>query len=152
MESTKLQLSEYEQHRANKITFNNARLRKLGLITEVKEKELNDLVWGRHLNIQHKCPSSKRRVPRHEIQGNIVAEYNYLNHKMELSKETYWEVEAIVGYRQICNSDQFLIRWKGCSKIHDSWEPKSNLDGNARKWTTNILSVIVSYFIWEKIT
>jgi len=40
-------LSEYEEARARNIEKNNARLRSLGLISALEEKQSNDLAWGR---------------------------------------------------------------------------------------------------------
>jgi hypothetical protein len=39
--------------------------------------------------------------------------------------EDYWEVEAIVGERKAANgSMEYLVRWKGFSAAHDSFEPR----------------------------
>jgi hypothetical protein len=39
-----------------------------------------------------------------------------------------WEVEQILGARRRCNQLQYLIRWKGFSEAHDSWEPLSHIN------------------------
>jgi transposase InsO family protein len=42
--------------------------------------------------------------------------------------EDYWEVEAIVGERKAANgSMEYLVRWKGFSPAHDSFEPRSHV-------------------------
>ena len=38
-----------------------------------------------------------------------------------------WEVESILKVRRQRNQLQFLIRWKGFSEAHDSWEPAKNV-------------------------
>jgi hypothetical protein len=38
--------------------------------------------------------------------------------------EDYWEVEAIVGERKTdSGSMEYMVRWKGFSDVHDSFEP-----------------------------
>ena len=41
-----------------------------------------------------------------------------------------WEVECVLGTRKQCHQLQYLIRWKGFSKAHDSWEPLTHLNAN----------------------
>ena len=38
-----------------------------------------------------------------------------------------WEVEQILRVRRYQRQVQYLIRWKGFSEAHDSWEPVSNV-------------------------
>ena len=38
-----------------------------------------------------------------------------------------WEVESILKVRRRRNQLQFLIRWKGFSEAHDSWEPAKDV-------------------------
>jgi len=47
VEEPATKLSEYEEARARNIEKNNARLRSLGLISALEEKQSNDLAWGR---------------------------------------------------------------------------------------------------------
>src|SRR6266704_2643582 len=42
--------------------------------------------------------------------------------------EPEWEVERIVNTRRYQNQTQFLIKWKGYSDAHNSWEPEKNLN------------------------
>jgi hypothetical protein len=41
-----------------------------------------------------------------------------------------WEVEQILGARKKHNQLQYLVRWKGFSKAHDSWEPLAHINAN----------------------
>jgi hypothetical protein len=41
-----------------------------------------------------------------------------------------WEVEQIVGARKQCNQLQYLVRWKGFSEAHDSWEPLAHINAD----------------------
>ena len=38
-----------------------------------------------------------------------------------------WEVESILKVRRRRNQLQFLVRWKGFSEAHDSWEPAKDI-------------------------
>ena len=38
-----------------------------------------------------------------------------------------WEVEAILGARRHRKQLQYLVRWKGFSEAHDSWEPLTHI-------------------------
>jgi len=38
-----------------------------------------------------------------------------------------WEVEEILNSRQYRCKTQYLIKWKGYSDAHNSWEPKENV-------------------------
>ena len=38
-----------------------------------------------------------------------------------------WEVESILKVRRRQNQLQYLVRWKGFSEAHDSWEPTKNV-------------------------
>jgi hypothetical protein len=39
-----------------------------------------------------------------------------------------WEVEQVLGARRRRNQLQYLVRWKGFSEAHDSWEPLSHIN------------------------
>ena len=41
-----------------------------------------------------------------------------------------WEVEHVLGTRKRHQQLQYLVRWKGFSKVHNSWEPLSNINAN----------------------
>jgi hypothetical protein len=41
-----------------------------------------------------------------------------------------WEVEQILGTRRQGNQLQYLVRWKGFSEAHDSWEPLAHINAD----------------------
>jgi hypothetical protein len=41
--------------------------------------------------------------------------------------EPEWEVEQVLNARRQCNQLQYMVRWKGFSEAHDSWEPANNI-------------------------
>jgi hypothetical protein len=41
-----------------------------------------------------------------------------------------WEVEAILGSRKRRQQLQYLVRWKGFSEAHDSWEPLTHISAD----------------------
>ena len=43
-----------------------------------------------------------------------------------------WEVEHILGARKRRNQLQYLVRWKGFSEAHDSWEPLTHINADQR--------------------
>ena len=43
-----------------------------------------------------------------------------------------WEVERILGARKRRNQLQYLVRWKGFSEAHDSWEPLAHINADQR--------------------
>jgi transposase InsO family protein len=44
-----------------------------------------------------------------------------------INGEPEWEVEQVLNVRRWCNQLQYMVRWKGFSEAHDSWEPANNI-------------------------
>jgi hypothetical protein len=42
-------------------------------------------------------------------------------------EDFFWEVEAVIGRRVHNGRVEYLIRWRGCSEIDNTWEPSANL-------------------------
>jgi hypothetical protein len=54
---------------------------------------------------------------------------NFLKPSPELIEgQLEWEVENILDSRQHRHKLQYLIKWKGYSNAHNSWEPKENVN------------------------
>jgi len=51
---------------------------------------------------------------------------------MEIEEVEEWEIEKILNKRKIREVDKYLVRWKGFTAEHDTWERKENL-GNAKE-------------------
>jgi hypothetical protein len=59
-----------------------------------------------------------------------------------------WEVECILGTRKRHHQLQYLVRWKGFSEAHDSWEPLTNLNADElikKYYQENPLSICTTY-------
>jgi len=51
---------------------------------------------------------------------------------IEIEGVEEWEIEKILNKRKIRGIDKYLVRWKGFTVEHDTWERKEDL-GNARE-------------------
>ena len=51
---------------------------------------------------------------------------------IEIEGVEEWEIEKILNKRKIRGIDKYLVRWKGFTAEHDTWERKEDL-GNARE-------------------
>jgi len=51
---------------------------------------------------------------------------------IEIEGVKEWEIEKILNKRKIRGVDKYLVRWKGFTAEHDTWERKEDL-GNARE-------------------
>ena len=47
-----------------------------------------------------------------------------------VDRQPEWEVEQILGVRCRRNQLQYLIRWKGFSDAHESWEPATHINAD----------------------
>ena len=47
--------------------------------------------------------------------------------KMPAIREDVYEVEELLKNRVVRGKEQYLVKWKGFSLGHSSWEPVSNL-------------------------
>ena len=47
-----------------------------------------------------------------------------------VDRQPKWEVEHVLGTRKRHQQLQYLVRWKCFSKVHNSWEPLSNINAN----------------------
>jgi hypothetical protein len=47
-----------------------------------------------------------------------------------INGQSEWEVEHILGTRKRHQQHQYLVRWKGFSEAHDSWEPLAHISAN----------------------
>lgn len=46
---------------------------------------------------------------------------------MLLEDGVEFEVERVVGHRDVRGSRQYLVKWKGYGEFENSWEPAANL-------------------------
>jgi hypothetical protein len=59
-----------------------------------------------------------------------------------------WEVEQMLGARKRHQQLQYLVRWKGFSEAHDSWEPLTNINTDLLIrdfYQTNLSAICTSY-------
>src|SRR6267142_4127300 len=64
-------------------------------------------------------------LPYHETKEY---RHNFPEPAPELIKgQPEWEVEEILNSKQYRRKLQYLIKWKGYSDAHNSWEPKENV-------------------------
>jgi hypothetical protein len=65
-------------------------------------------------------------LPYHETKEHG---HNFLEPSPELIEgQPEWEVENILDSRQHRRKLHYLIKWKGYSNAHNSWEPKENVN------------------------
>ena len=69
-------------------------------------------------------PPKQSHAPRHKWYGGTAG---VIVSKAAALEDYFWEIEAVVGWRVQANIDEYLIRWKGCPKKEDTWEPAANL-------------------------
>ena len=68
-------------------------------------------------------------MPYHETKEHGC---NFPEPAPELIKgQLEWKVEEILNSRQYRHKLQYLIKWKGYSDAHNSWEPKENVTAPA---------------------
>ena len=51
---------------------------------------------------------------------------------IEVEEVEEWKIEKILNKRRVRGVDKYLVRWKGFTAEHDTWERKEDL-GNARE-------------------
>ena len=63
-----------------------------------------------------------------EPEENLTPEWIQYFKQQRGGGNEYWEVDAILDSRTSqYGAPEYLIRWKGYSAAHDSWEPEENL-------------------------
>jgi hypothetical protein len=65
-----------------------------------------------------------------------------------IDRQPKWEVETILGARKRRQQLQYLVRWKGFSEAHDSWEPLTHIstDNRVREfYQTNPAAIHISH-------
>jgi hypothetical protein len=65
-----------------------------------------------------------------------------------VNRQPEWEVEQILGARKRRQQLQYLVRWKGFSKAHNSWEPLSNINADQliqKFYHNHLYSIRTSY-------
>ncbi|KAI9297912.1 hypothetical protein K502DRAFT_53341 [Neoconidiobolus thromboides FSU 785] len=67
--------------------------------------------------------NSYHKEEDHIKQEQIEGDEGY---KEDLGEEEY-EVEKIIKHRDTSRGKEYLIRWKGFSSKHDTWERKANI-------------------------
>jgi hypothetical protein len=81
------------------------------------------------------APASKHVTRKLRLNGrkrSIVAPAVEVKYAVT-TDENVFEVEAVIGRRFIRGGVEFLIRWKGFSEEHNTWEPAANLSDAARE-------------------
>ncbi|XP_037030043.1 chromodomain helicase hrp3-like isoform X2 [Bradysia coprophila] len=67
---------------------------------------------------------------RMELNCSTVSKKNSVSNKtrMKRQRKKYYRVEKVLGRRIRKGEVEYLIKWKGYRKDHNTWEPSSNLD------------------------
>jgi hypothetical protein len=93
-------------------------------VTELLGKTTYRLDLPSHWKI-HNAFHANLLIPYQETQEHG---HNFTEPPPELIEgQEEWEVEQILDKRVHRRKEQYLIKWKGYSDAHNSWEPKENI-------------------------
>ena len=80
-------------------------------------------------------------LDNHNLEGTIVVA------PQEGADDFFWEVAAVIGRRIRRSRVEYLIRWKGCSEVENTWEPAANLCDSASEFHILVCLYMIHHYI-----